>query len=215
MQNTAKVFNVWDDLFIDENPFSIKKAGGCQKMTKEVIVKEAMKTNLVVVNPSITVIEAAKLMKKRKIGNVIVVLDKQPVGILTESDILKKVVAEGKNPSIVLVKEVMSTPILITDPYISLEEAMKKMSKCNVRRLPVIENNKLIGIITLKDISRISPVLHEISREWYDITMRDESFYKKQDFSGKCEDCSTLSTNLKKIDGRLLCEDCIDALKYE
>ena len=184
-------------------------------MTKEVIVKEAMKTNLAVVNPSITVIEAAKIMKKRKIGNVLVVQDNQPVGILTESDILKKVVAEGKNPSEVLVKEVMSTPILITDPYVSLEEAMKKMTKCNVRRLPVIEDDKLIGIITLKDISRMSPILHEISREWHDITMRDESYYKKQVFSGKCEDCSTLSTNLKKVDGRLLCEDCIDALKYE
>ena len=184
-------------------------------MTKEVIVKEAMKTNLAVVNPSITVIEAAKIMKKRKIGNVLVIQDNQPVGILTESDILKKVVAEGKNPNEVLVKEVMSTPILITDPYVSLEEAMKKMTKCNVRRLPVIEDDKLIGIITLKDISRMSPILHEISREWHDITMRDESYYKKQVFSGKCEDCSTLSTNLKKVDGRLLCEDCIDALKYE
>ncbi len=184
-------------------------------MAKEIIVKEAMKTNLAVVDPSITVIEAAKIMKKRKIGNVIVVQDKQPVGILTESDILKKVVAEGKNPGEVLVKEVMSTPILITDPYISLEEAMKKMSKCNVRRLPVIEDDKLIGIITLKDISRMSPILREISREWHDITMRDESYYKRQVFSGKCEDCNTLSTNLKKVDGRLLCEDCIDALKYE
>jgi len=189
--------------------------GGDQKMTREIIVKEAMKTNLAVVNPSITVIEAAKIMKKRKIGNVLVVQDDQPVGILTESDILKKVVAEGKNPSKVLVKEVMSTPILITDPYVSLEEAMKKMTKCNVRRLPVIEDDKLIGIITLKDISRMSPILHEISREWHDITMIDESYYKKQVFSGKCEDCSALSTNLRQVDGRLLCEDCIDALKYE
>lgn len=184
-------------------------------MTKEVLVKEAMKTNLAVVDPSMKVIDAAKLMKKRKIGNVIVVQNNQPIGILTESDIIKKIVAEGKNPAEITVKEVMSTPILIIDPYVTLEEAMKKMSKCNIRRLPVIENNTLIGIITLKDISRISPILHEISREWYDITMRDETFYKQQVFSGKCEDCSTLSANLRKIEGRLLCENCIDALKYE
>ncbi len=184
-------------------------------MTNEVIVKEAMKTNLAVVDPSTTVIDAARLMKQRKIGNVIVIQDNKPVGILTESDIIKKVVAEGKNPGTVLVKEVMSTPILTTDPYVSLDEVMKKMNKCNVRRLPVIEEDKLIGIITLKDISRMSPVLHEISREWHDITMRDESFYKNQFFSGKCEDCGTLSTTLRNIDGRLLCEYCIDALKYE
>ena len=184
-------------------------------MGREIIVKEAMKTNLAMVKPTISVLEAAKLMKKRKIGNVIVVEKKQPIGILTESDILKKVVAEGKIAKSVLVKEVMSTPIIVIDPYVTLEEAMKTMGKCNVRRLPVIENDELIGIITQKDISRMSPVLHEISREWYDITIKDESHLKKQIFSGKCEDCGILSTNLKNIDGRLLCEDCIDALKYE
>ena len=115
----------------------------------------------------------------------------------------------------VLVKDVMSTPIIVIDPYVSLEEAMKTMGKCNVRRLPVIENDELIGIITQKDISRMSPILHEISREWYDITVWDESHLKKQIFSGKCEDCGTLSANLKNNDGRLLCDDCIDALKYE
>ncbi len=184
-------------------------------MNKEVVVKEAMKTNLAVVNPNFSVMEAAKIMKKRNIGNVIVVEKKQPVGILTESDILKKVVAEGKNPEKTMVKDVMSTPIIVIDPYVTLEEAMKTMGKCNVRRLPVIEDDELIGIITQKDISRISPVLHEISREWYDIAVRDESHLKKQVFSGKCEDCGTLSSNLKNVDGRLLCDDCIDALKYE
>lgn len=184
-------------------------------MSREVIVKEAMKTNLAIVDPNVSVLEAAKLMKKRKIGNVIVVEEKQPIGILTESDILKKVVAEGKNAKDVIVKNVMSTPIIVVEPYITLEDAMKTMGKCNVRRLPVIENDELIGIITQKDISIMSPVLHEISREWYDITVRDETHYKKQIFSGKCEDCGILSATLKNIDGRLLCDDCIDALKYE
>jgi len=184
-------------------------------MSKEVLVKEAMKTNLAIVKPTITVLEAAKLMKKRRIGNVIVVEKKQPIGILTESDILKKIVAEGINAKDVLVKDMMSTPIIVIEPYITLEEALNIMGKCNVRRLPVIEKGELICIITQKDISAISPVLHEISREWHDIKVRDESYYKRQIFSGKCEDCGTLSSNLKSIDGRLLCEDCADSYKYE
>lgn len=184
-------------------------------MHHEVIVKEAMKANPVFVESDISVFEAAKLMKKRRIGNVIVVKNKHPVGILTESDILKKVVAEGRDAKKVKVEAVMSAPLIVIDPYVTLEKAMKTMSRCNIRRLPVVEDNKLIGIITLRDISRISPVLHEISREWYDITVRDETYYKKQVFSGKCEDCGTLSANLRNINGRLLCDDCIDALKYE
>jgi predicted transcriptional regulator len=174
-----------------------------------------MKTNIAIVKPTMSVLEAASLMKKRKIGNVIVVEKKQPIGILTESDIIRKVVAEGKDVKKVKVKDAMSTPLIIIDPYVTIEDAMKTMGKCNVRRLPVCENDELIGIITQKDISRMSPILHEISREWYDITVRDESHYKKQIFSGKCEDCGILSANLKNIDGRLLCDDCIDALQYE
>lgn len=184
-------------------------------MTREVIVKEAMKTNLAIVKPTTSVLDAAKIMKKRKLGNIIIVEKKRPIGILTESDILRKIVAEGKNAKDIQVKNVMSTPVIVIDPYVTLKEAMKTMGKCNVRRLPVIENNELIGIITQKDISRISPILHEISREWYDITVQDETHMKKQIFSGKCEDCGTLSANLRNVDGRLLCDDCIDALKYE
>ena len=184
-------------------------------MNRDIIVKEAMKTNIAKVIPNTTVLEAAKIMKKRNIGNVIVVEKKQPVGILTESDILKKVVADGKQAKDIIVKNVMSTPIIVIEPYVSLEEAMKTMGKCNVRRLPVIENDELIGIITQKDISIISPILHEISREWYDIAVRDESYLKKQVFSGKCEDCGKLSANLKNANGRLLCDDCIDELEYE
>ena len=137
------------------------------------------------------------------------------MGILTESDILKKVVAEGLKADEVLVEKIMATPLIVIDPYVDLEEAMKTMIKCNIRRLPVIENGKLIGIITVKDILRLSPMLLEINREWSEIVGRDESYLKKQIFSGKCEDCGTLSTNLRNIDGRLLCDNCVDALKYE
>lgn len=184
-------------------------------MKTQVLVKEAMKYNPVMVKPTQTVLEAAQLMKQFKIGNVLVGEKKQPFGILTESDILKKVVAEGKHPKDVLVKEVMSTPVIVIDPYVTLEDAMKTMGRCNIRRLPVIENGELVGIITQRDISQISPVLHEISREWYDITVRDDAYVKTQIFSGKCEDCGTLSTNLKNVDDRLLCEDCIEQLTYE
>lgn len=173
-----------------------------------------MKVNPVTVKSNTTVQEAAKIMRKKGIGNCIVA-DETPIGIITESDILKKIVAEDKRAGQILVKEIMQTPLIVIEPYVDIEEAMKTMIRCNIRRLPVIENGKLIGIITQKDILILSPMLLEISREWGDIVGRDRAYLEKQIFSGKCEDCGTLSTNLKNIDGRLLCEDCIDALRYE
>jgi len=183
-------------------------------MVKKVIVKEAMKVNPITVKPDITVKEAAKIMKNKRIGNCIVA-DKKPVGIVTESDIIKKVVAEGLDAGKVLVKDIMTTPIIVIDPYVDIEEAMRTMSKCNIRRLPVVEKGKLVGIITQKDVLRLSPMLLELSREWSSIEGGDEVYRKKQVFSGKCEDCGMLSTHLKSIDGRSLCEDCADGLKYE
>jgi signal-transduction protein with cAMP-binding, CBS, and nucleotidyltransferase domain len=184
-------------------------------MSGEIIIKEVMKTNILSVDPNITVYEAANLMKNKNIGNVVVLNDRQPIGILTESDILKKIVAEGLNPNKIKVNKVMSTPLVIINAYKTLEEAMKTMCKCNIRRLPVCEKGQIIGIITQRDISRLSPILHEISREWTNIKLRDEAYFKNQIFSGKCEDCGILSANLRNINGRILCEDCIDALKYE
>lgn len=184
-------------------------------MNKDVLVKEVMKTKPVIVQPFTTVLEAARIMRQNKIGNVIVSEVTHPIGILTESDIIKKVVCEGKNPQEVTVEEVMSTPIIIAEPYISLKEALKIMGTCNIRRLPIVENNELVGIITQRDISRLSPALTEISQEWSTIDSKDEKYLQSQTFSGKCEDCNILSTSLKSIDGRLLCEDCIDGLKYE
>ncbi len=184
-------------------------------MSKDVLVKEVMKTNLVIVQPFTSVLEAARLMKANKIGDVIISEVNHPIGILTESDIIKKVVCEAKNAQDLLVEEVMSSPIIVTEPYISLQEALKIMGKCNIRRLLVIENNKLVGIITQRDIFCLSPILNEIAHEWSSIDIKDEEYLQSQTFSGKCEDCSTLSTSLKSVDGRLLCEDCINQLKYE
>ncbi len=179
-----------------------------------ILVREAMKTNPLTVKPKTSVEEVAIIMRDNRIGNCIVV-SKKPIGIITESDIIKKVVAENLCAREVYVEKIMSSPIIVIDPYSPLEEAMKTMGKCNIRRLPVVENGKLIGILTQKDISRISPILHEISREWSDINKVDREYMEGRIFSGKCEDCGALSTNLRNIDGRLICEDCKDALEYE
>ena len=184
-------------------------------MTKgNVIVREAMKTNPVIAPPDITVQEAAALMRSHKVDSCFVGSEK-PLGIITERDIVRKTVAENIHPSEITIEKIMTTPIVIIDPFSSIQEALEIMKKCNVRRLPVIEHNRLIGVITQRDILNITPVLKEISHEWYAITQRDESYYQKQVFSGICEECETLSANLRNVDGKLLCEDCIDALKYE
>jgi len=132
-------------------------------MNKQVLVKEVMKTSPVIIQPFTTVFEAAQLMKQKKIGNVIIVEEHHPIGILTEGDIIKKVVCEKKNPQDVSVEEVMTSPLIFTNPYISLQEALTIMGKCHIKKLPIIVPQGIVGVITQKDISRLSPARMEIS----------------------------------------------------
>ena len=88
------------------------------------LVKEAMNTRPITVEVNAPVIEAAKLMKDEGIGSCIVV-DKKPIGIITESDIIKKLVAEDLNASETSIAEIMTSPFIVTGPYVDIEEAMK------------------------------------------------------------------------------------------
>lgn len=177
-------------------------------MKTDVLVKEAMRTKPLTCTQTVTIRKVAKMMREKRVGSSIVVSGRKPVGIITESDILKKVVAEGKDPNKVLVQDIMTTPLVSIDPYITIEQAMKVMNKHNIRRLPVIEEGKLVGIITEKDIFRISPMLLEMWKEWSVIGGGATSVPLGATISGKCEECGRLSSDLAEVNGRFLCEDC-------
>ena len=102
------------------------------------------------VSASDSVAEAARTMQKAGTTEAVVVSDSVPQGIITERDILYKVVAAGSNPSVVKVRDIMSSPVHVIDMASSVGEAIAKMSKLGIRRLGVTKNGKLAGIITQK-----------------------------------------------------------------
>ena len=182
-------------------------------MKTEILVKEAMRVKPLICKPDLTIREVAEQMKNRRVGSSIVVSDGKPIGIITERDILRKVVAEGKDVNNVEVKEVMTTPLIGIEPYITLEDAMRVMNKHNIRRLPVMEKGKLVGIITEKDIFLISPALMEIRREWSAIEESEELSKPPATISGKCEECGKISIDLVEVDGKFLCESCREKIE--
>jgi len=97
-----------------------------------------------------SVAEAARAMRKADATEAVVVSGSDPQGIVTERDILYKVVAAGWNPSIVKVREIMSSPLYTVEEASSVGEAIAKMSKLEIRRLGVTRSGKLVGIITQK-----------------------------------------------------------------
>lgn len=128
-------------------------------MTKQVIVVPFEKT----------ILDVAKLMKKNAIGSVIIVEDKggkQAKGIITERDIVYKVLSKGSDPYKIPVEEIMSSPLKVVKPETTIEDAAKAMKENKIKRLPVVnEHNELVGILSEGDIMKIFPVVVELIEE--------------------------------------------------
>ncbi len=104
------------------------------------------------ISPEATVFDALRLMSEKQVGALLVMKDKNLVGIMSERDYARKVILQGKFSKDTLVSEIMSSKVLYVDSKLSTEECMALMINKRVRHLPVIDKDKLIGIISIGDI---------------------------------------------------------------
>jgi CBS domain-containing protein len=124
-------------------------------------IKEIMTTDLKTISSKSTIQDAAKLMAEFKIGCLIVAEKKALVGMLTEGDIMREVVSKNRTPSEVKVEEVMATEVVAVGPDTDIEEAAKAMSERKIKRLPVVYEDQLVGIVSAIDIAAAEPKLME------------------------------------------------------
>jgi len=116
-------------------------------------VRDIMTKNVAYINPKATVIEAAQLMQKHNVGSIPVCDQSGVIGIVTDRDIVVRNVAHGTNPQSTSVQDVMTSKITTVNPEMDLNDLSNLMSREQVRRLPVVENNKLIGIVAIGDMA--------------------------------------------------------------
>jgi len=120
-------------------------------------VNQIMSKNVVTVEKSTSLQESAQNMRKSKVGCVIVADDNKPIGIVTERDFVTKVAAEGR-PLFTEITEVMSSPLITIDPEETIWDASEMMKEKGIHKLPVKEDEQIIGIVTTTDIVKISSV---------------------------------------------------------
>jgi len=120
-------------------------------------VNQIMNKNVLTADKSTSLQDAAQKMSELKIGCVIVTDGTKPIGIITERDFVTKVAAEGR-PLFTEISEVMTSPLITIDPEETIWEASEMMKEKKIHKLPVKENEKIIGIVTTTDIVRISSV---------------------------------------------------------
>ena len=120
-------------------------------------IKDVMITEVITVDVNTNLRKAVERMNSHEIGCLIVLEKGSYVGILTERDVLKRIVAEARNPEETMVGDVMSKPLVVVNPESSLEEAINLMIEKKIKKLPVIENRKLVGLVTMTEIARVHP----------------------------------------------------------
>lgn len=121
-------------------------------MATIIIVRDVMSKDVKVVRPDTTMKEVVATMNKFSIGSIIVVQGERPVGIITERDILTRQVEPCLAPETLTARHVMTSPVVTINEDASIEEAARLMAKKKAKRLPVMNNDKLVGIITYTDI---------------------------------------------------------------
>ena len=106
----------------------------------------------VTISPGATVMDALKIMEEKNIGSVVVMQNEEYMGIMTERDYSRKVILKNKDSAHTKVSEIMSTGLPSVAPSDTIERCMQLMSEKNIRYMPVFENNKLTGIISMSDV---------------------------------------------------------------
>lgn len=183
-------------MYIVQSPIKVRVSGDMKKRKsdtedfmhtgqKECIpqqseIEKIMASDVVTITPEDTLYEAARIMGENRIGSLIVMKYKTPVGIITERDLLREVADKeialekdwltgGASIKEEKVEKIMSYPLITISPKTSIKEAAQKMIEKRIRRLPVTESGKLVGIVTAADLIRCLPETPKTMHMWFEV----------------------------------------------
>ena len=189
-------------------------------MESELSVRDVLTKEYVGVSESDTVLGAVRLMREERVGCVLVLRGSEPVGIMTEWDVLG-VVADERLPDETTVEAVMTAPVISVDAMRSVTEAADVMHRENIRNLVVERDGDLVGVLTQRDVIAVAgtfnatttPALSsQPSEEHQSAEMADADVLPNggDEYStqGVCEACGSLADSLWEANGQLVCTDC-------
>ena len=167
-----------------------------------ILVKDIMSAPALTVDWNKSVKEAAKYLKKIRRGFLVVTRRGKPVGVVSDKDFIYKVVAKDKKASKLKVRDIMTKHFVYATP------------NENVHRLPVIENRKVVGVISLTDIARASPEMVDLLERR--LQMKEEPIVIREKYtSGICDLCGNYSDRLEYVNGQWICRNCKESLGIE
>ncbi len=178
-------------------------------------VGSVMSTEFYTIAPDATIDKAVTLMSEKDTPLLIVCTKENfPVGIITERDIVIRVMGGGKKPSETSIESSMTTPVRTCGPNTSITDAMRQMAKKKIRQLLVVNQGILVGVFMARDALTVAPELIDTLAELISVRGK-EATPIEEGASGYCDECEEYSDDLKLIDGRYWCLYCREALELD
>ena len=188
-------------------------------METDIPLRDIMVREVVQGDRELNVMEAAKLMKKYDVDSIVVLNNGEPVGIVTQGDIISELVSKDITPSTVKLKDIMTTPLITASSNDRLSDIAKKMATERIRKIPVIEDEKLVGIVADVDILAVSSEMNSILAELIEMNVEREILGTGSEGEGMgqgiCEKCASFSNDLVMKGGLMVCETCKEEMEME
>ncbi len=183
----------------------------------KMLVRDIMSNPVVTMDEDESSNKAAANMDMHDLGAVIVTNKAgKSIGIITERDLVIRVIAKNLKPDTVKAKEIMTTPLVTIEPEATISDAARRMTRLDIRRLGVIYKGNLVGIISSKDILGVMPELIEIMQERSRIEGEARTEETEEvPLSGYCDRCNIYSESLKERNGENICDECRIELEQE
>jgi signal-transduction protein with cAMP-binding, CBS, and nucleotidyltransferase domain len=189
-------------------------------LRSKMLVKDVMSSPVITIEENAPANRVAGLMDKDDLGCIIVTnKEGKPLGIITERDLVVRVLAKNVKPDSLKADEVMTSPLITIEPDATISDAARRMSRLNIRRLGVVYKGQIAGLLSSKDVLAVMPELIEIIQERARIEnenrAQEETEQEPAPLAGYCDHCGIWSDTLTQRNGEFLCEDCKDELEEE
>lgn len=178
-----------------------------KNMKTGITVHEAMTKKPVTAYPDDTIQECAKIMAKEEVGSIVIKEHGELVGIISEKDIVERVVAKGLDMSKVKARDIMIKNLITIEPNKDLYDALVLMGYEEIRKLPVVQGKKLLGLLTAKDILKIEPALFDIFSTKIE-ELREEEEKPLKYIEGTCNECGFRGP-VQKVNNKFICNSCM------
>ena len=179
-----------------------------KEIENEMRVSEVMTKKVFALDVGANAAEIAEEMTKNNISSIVVTKNGDAVGIITERDIVRKVVAGEKESGKISAGEIMSSPLMTARPSTNIIDAAKVMLKHDIRRLVIKVNGSPSGIVTDKDLLMIAPGLNTILESLIEMSNEQNIPRTPELERGICEYCGAVSETVTLVNGLMLCESC-------